>query len=869
MPTTTPHVSVIIPAYNCASFISEALESVFSQTFTDYEVIVVEDGSTDNTYEILEQYKEKIHILQQENAGVAAARNKGITHSQGEFIAFLDADDVFSHNKLAAHMALFEQHPELDITISGWQIVDASGGAISAVSPWQTNPILNLECAVLIKPARPSATVLRRKIFEQVKQFDTTLSSGEDLDLLLRLLAAGVQASWLPEILINYRQHSDSLMTQGRQLLKDTETVMSRFFARTDLPANIASLHRQERYQSLSWLAAKMYYGGHFAESRDCLTEALTYADAQDFSIITEWFQVFKGYAAEYGRSFDAYALTNAEFWKVLSRQVVAPWTVEQSELRSHPHLINNRKQPSNSLSNRAEPEKRVLLYSDDPGAGGVLHCNHAIVCHLQQSGYQVSHACFQQDTPLFEQESLLGVQSIDLGYHSGQDAVRSRLDIQGARQLFEQHQPSLVIFSDGWPFSNLAAKQAAIDLNIPFVIVLGFIEPSCIDFAPPSSINYKALVSIQYSRAQEVICVSENNLQLLRQLFSLPESVGKVIYNGRPQTYFAKPATEGTARYAREQLRQEFNIPSDGIVCFTSGRLEPVKGYQHQIEAMRYLKQQAVWEKLWFVWAGVGKEILSSSNENALRAAAAAMGVTDRVVFLGQRWDIPQWLEASDIFVLTSEAEGMPLSVMEAMAKGLPVVATAVSGVPEELGETGRLISDPKRDAEATVKELVQTIEIWARSQAVRKSIGEDCRERATQLFQEAHMLKQYEATVACVLQLFDSGCDRRKEQSHTLSTHSSTRRVRNQHDWQIENALRYTSWLWTAWSCYVSEDIEGMDSALEQALRSPASPQDWPVLEWGRLFAYFCGQKGIVFDASKLARSVVWARLTNMKSY
>ncbi|MFS8117396.1 MAG: glycosyltransferase family 2 protein, partial [Microcoleus sp.] len=121
--THAPQVSVIIPAYNGDRYIVQAVESVFAQTYTNWEIIVVDDGSTDETHQVLQPYLDKIRYIYQENRGVAAARNRGIQEAKGEFIAFLDQDDFFLPDKLAAQIALFRQQPSLGIVNSGWRLV--------------------------------------------------------------------------------------------------------------------------------------------------------------------------------------------------------------------------------------------------------------------------------------------------------------------------------------------------------------------------------------------------------------------------------------------------------------------------------------------------------------------------------------------------------------------------------------------------------------------------------------------------------------------------------------------------------------------------------------------------------------------------
>ena len=724
-------VSVIIPVYNGDRYIGEAIDSVLAQTYTNYEIIVVDDGSTDNTSQIVQAYGDRVFYWYQENQGVASARNVGIEKAQGELIAFLDADDFFLPEKLAKQVAYFEVNSSLDMVISGWRLVDEQGAKISDAELWKYAPQLDLATAVIHKPARPSATMLRRHWCQKGNGFDTSLSSAEDLDFLLRVLLMGCQACWLPEVLTCYRQHFGSLMSGGKTLLKDTETVIKKFFAHPDLPENICKLKNQERYQCLVWLACRMYYDGHSTEMIECLQKSLQYTNFTLEKAAFSWIESFKNYALQHGHNFDVYSLINSVAWQQITNSVPHPTKIAVPIIKST-HATEN----------------KILLYTDDLGIGGVRQCNHAIISHLANLSYQVTHVHYPDNSPLSQKEQELAIEQVDLGYHAGMDITRTLKDLQGAAQIFAATKPALVIFSDGWPFSNLAAKQAALEMGIPYIIVLGFIEPSCIHFSLQDGVLYRDTVTYHYSQARQVIAVSQQNLHLLRKLFKLSNHVGQVIYNGRPPQYFNLPNAS-----VRQRLRQKFNIPLDAIVCFTSARLEPVKGYQYQLEAICQLKNSPIWSQLYFVWAGTGAESGTQSNEEELKQKVNQLGVGDRVIFLGQRWDIPDWLDTSDIFILTSEAEGMPLCIMEAMAKGLPVIATAVSGIPEELGNTGKLLADPKIDPQKTVRELVNTITLWASNSEFRHAIGQTGKRRAEAFFTEEKMVKQYQQIIEQIL--------------------------------------------------------------------------------------------------------------------
>jgi glycosyltransferase involved in cell wall biosynthesis len=816
-----PLVSVIIPVYNSQKYIAQAVNSVLEQTYRNYEIIAIDDGSTDNSQKILKSYDKQIRYIYRDNQGVAATRNYGIELAKGELIAFLDADDFFLPDKLAKQVNCFSQNPDLGMVICGWQLVDANGQKISEVELWRYAPELDLASAVLYKPARPSATMLSREWCQKIHGFDVNLARAEDLDFLLRLISDNCPAIWLKEIQVCYRQHFGSLMTGGKALLTDTEIVMQQFFDRTDLPPEILQLRQLEKYERLVWLACRMYYDGYSAQMQECLTEALEYSDKSAQATVFSWIERFKNYALEYGHQCDIYSLINSVDWRKATDRVLQ---VRESLVLSQ----TNDKTTKNS----------ILLYTDDSGVGGVRQCNHAIICHLAELGYPTVHVHNIEENPLIERERNLGVAQIDLGYHAAIDLTRTLKDFQGAKQIFAQHKPNLIIFSDGWPFSNLAAKQAAIELNIPYIIVLGFIEASCIHFAYEDGVVYSDVVDYQYSQAKEVIAVSQENLQLLRQLFQLPENFGKVIYNGRPSIYFTPKE-----QLVRDRLRGELDISDDAVVCFTSARMEPIKGYQYQLAAIAQLQPTAIWEKLYFVWAGTGASSGDNSNEAELKAQVDRLGVSDRVIFLGQRWDIPDWLDASDIFILSSQAEGMPLSVMEAMAKGLPVIASAVSGIPEELGDTGKLLSDPKIKPEQTILELVETISNWTIDSKLRLAIGMACRQRATELFPESKMLIAYQKTIEAILA---AGVNYQPTQSIEVPA--------------FQRDLTYTFLVWQAWIYYCQNNWSAMTHTLQQSLQFSSYSKTKTIFNWLKSWSRFAAEKQQQLDVYTLINSDAW---------
>ena len=172
--------------------------------------------------------------------------------------------------------------------------------------------------------------------------------------------------------------------------------------------------------------------------------------------------------------------------------------------------------------------------------------------------------------------------------------------------------------------------------------------------------------------------------------------------------------------------------------MALTAGRLTPIKGYLLQLAAIEVLDRLGAAANNHFVWLGEGEERPILEREIAQRNWGK------RITLLGHRWNMAEWYDVADIFVLPSGAEGMPLSIMEAMAKGLPVIASAISGIPEELGPTGKLLPNPNTQPTDLVRELAQTIKLWTGNAKLRQRVGAACCERAGQLFQEELMARK-----------------------------------------------------------------------------------------------------------------------------
>jgi glycosyltransferase involved in cell wall biosynthesis len=204
-----PKISVIIPAYNRSKTILRAVQSVLAQTYRDFELIVVDDGSSDDTRQKLASISDaRFRYIWQENQERSAARNNGVRASQGEYIAFLDSDDEYLPDKLEVQVQYLDQHPEIGMALSGWVNVDEEGGR-QICTPWIEYPGQIPPSAWLMRtPVHFCATLMRRTQFEAVGGFDLKLAYPEDVDLLLRMVLNGCRTGWVGALVLNIYTHN-------------------------------------------------------------------------------------------------------------------------------------------------------------------------------------------------------------------------------------------------------------------------------------------------------------------------------------------------------------------------------------------------------------------------------------------------------------------------------------------------------------------------------------------------------------------------------------------------------------------------------------------------------------------------------------
>ena len=272
-----PLVSIIIPAYNVSRYIDEALRSIFAQDFKNYEVIVVNDGSTDTPEleNVLKPYQQQIRYIHQENRGISAARNAGLNAARGALIALLDGDDIWMEGKLTEQIT-FMQQEQLDMVYADALLIGDSHWPTGTTfmdrspsdGPVTLHSLLDLRVTVVV-----STVIMRKDLVDQVGRFDEgDRNIVEDFDLWLRLVHAGARVGYQRKVLAQYRYRSDSVSASHIRLHEAALRVLSK--TRRDMslsPTEKQALDRtEERLKSLLMLerGKVLIVNGELAEAR-------------------------------------------------------------------------------------------------------------------------------------------------------------------------------------------------------------------------------------------------------------------------------------------------------------------------------------------------------------------------------------------------------------------------------------------------------------------------------------------------------------------------------------------------------------------------------------------------------------------------
>ncbi|WP_341526185.1 glycosyltransferase [Nostoc sp. UHCC 0302] len=268
-----PKVSVIIPAYNAMAYLPETLTSVLQQTFTNFEILIINDGSTDNIVQWSNQLlDQRVQLISQNKQGVSVARNTGITYATGEYIAFLDADDLWKSTKLEKQVNYLEAHPEIGFLHTGMVLIDQYGKSSGRVM------ISNAEGNVLKQLLEQntvvtSSVIVRASCLKTVGEFDRKLRYSQDWHMWVRI-AARYPFAVIKEPLVCYRQHPNNA-TRNWQMLEQGFEMIETIFQ--SVPKELTYLKNRSYGYANIYLAWKALQSGDRQQAIYFRNQAITH----------------------------------------------------------------------------------------------------------------------------------------------------------------------------------------------------------------------------------------------------------------------------------------------------------------------------------------------------------------------------------------------------------------------------------------------------------------------------------------------------------------------------------------------------------------------------------------------------------------
>lgn len=384
----------------------------------------------------------------------------------------------------------------------------------------------------------------------------------------------------------------------------------------------------------------------------------------------------------------------------------------------------------------------RILIYCDDHSHGGAATATHRLALGLAERGHAIHYAQTDKDEASGGRARIVerqerGIVHVPIPYDTIRFYKPTIDDRRTAARILTEQRPDLVIFADSLVESTLGAKEASAFLSVPYLSVKHLVLADGL-YVHDAAMGERVRRSI--AAAARVITVSEENHRLLAVRY--PDEAARVttIYNNVPAPFFAPRDDQ-----ARAAFRRTHNIPDGAMAVLTAAAMVERKGFHHQVALLKRLKRIGALERFVFVWAGEEDEAYFAPLWRELRL----FGCDSAVRRIGYQSDMPACLDGCDVMLLPSEQEALGLINVEAMAKRVPVIASAVGGIPEALGEGGALIPDPARDPDGAVAAMQRTLLAWSDAPDEPARLAQIGQKRAQSMFSTNAMLDRYEAAI------------------------------------------------------------------------------------------------------------------------
>jgi glycosyltransferase involved in cell wall biosynthesis len=747
-------VSVIIPSFNSASMVCQAVDSVLAQTVAAAEIIVVDDGSTDDTQARLLSYGEKVRRIFQGNEGVSAARNRGLREAECGMVAFLDADDVWHPRKLELQLAVLDELPDLGLIGSGffdWPAsafprIDAPPGTGRLV------PVAWSELAVKNRFAA-SSVMVRRWVLDLVGEFDTTLQGPEDRDLWLRV-AEVTRVANLDLPLMGYRGDvPGSVSKQAARCQSGMLRIMSKLEERGAWRGR--PILRQKAY-------AYIYHSSSYLMACQSSFGLALWNSLRSFT----WYPL--PYRRSEVRTFmerpKRLAITSMRMiglMRPVSRAGRESQAADDAPVPPMAAAAASKSHPRREVPHNMRDVLPRSSFEDGAGSPGVPLRASLSVVHVvlsmdvgglernvlnqvregQALGQRVSVVCLERPGTLSYRVEELGgsVHFIDKrpGLRPGVIGRLKELFLELRPDVVHTHQIGTLIYAG--PASRRAGSCLVVHT-----------QHGLENFAGRIRTRWLGRLASRFTRV--FYCLTKDMAAHVIAHRIAPPGKLRVIPNGIDTALYREPRAAEA-----EAVRRTLGIPADATLIGTVGRLVEIKRQDTLIRAFARLKARVVNSHLLLVGGG--------PLEDELRALAGRLGVGDSVHFSGYQADTVPFLQAMNIFALTSRSEGMPQAILEAAVAGLPIISSRVGGIPEviEHGGTG-LLFEPGEDS-ALAEGLLRLI---ADGHLARR-LGDAARDRVVTRFDVGRMAREYHEAF---LELLDAGATARDVSHYAART-------------------------------------------------------------------------------------------------
>jgi glycosyltransferase involved in cell wall biosynthesis len=272
-----PTISVIIPIYNAAKYLNTAIKSVLNQTFFDFELLIIDDGSTDNTKEITKGFDDRrIQYFYQSNQGKSQARNNGINRSKGRFISFLDADDFYYKTKLKCLLDFLNNNPHVGCVAGGVCRISENGQIIFK-KKHQDNKIITIKDLLFGNSINVCSTLIRSDYVKKIKGFDICLKRGEDWDFHYRLALSGCSIVLKKDIVCAYRFRQNAIDKTNDLYCSSMIEVTKKMFENEALPDKLKQIKNHALSSTYLRLSARSYASNNMMLGMTNLKKAISY----------------------------------------------------------------------------------------------------------------------------------------------------------------------------------------------------------------------------------------------------------------------------------------------------------------------------------------------------------------------------------------------------------------------------------------------------------------------------------------------------------------------------------------------------------------------------------------------------------------